>query len=113
MHQIDCLGDSNNQIRGAAANAVQSILQQWLAATLPKLAVAWTHRNYKVKEGAMAAVTAVIADRPVAISLPDRWDTLVLAPALQLLGDPHRCFSKQCCPYLGLCCVLLCHDYHR
>ena len=112
MQQIDCLGDSNNQIRAAAANAVQIILQQWLAATLSKLAVAWTHRNYKVKEGAMAAVTAVIANRPVAISLPDHWDTLVLAPALQLLADPHRYFFMLLMSYFGLCFTLLSQTHH-
>ena len=107
MLQIDCLGDSNSQTLEAAANVVQIILQQWdLRTALPKLAPAWVHRNYKVKQGVMGTVTAVIAVKPVAVSLPDRWHSLVLEPAIQLLEDPHRCCAVLCCAVLAVCCAV-------
>ena len=105
LQQVDCLGDPNSQVKEAAAAVLTAAMQQWdLPSSLQKLSLAWTHHSYHVKQGAMACATAVIASKPVAISLPDQWQTLVLKPAAQLLDDPHRCFALA----PGPCCAMSC-----
>lgn len=109
VKQIDALGDANHQIREIASSALQQVLQQWtLPIALPELALAWVHRNYLVKEGAILLVTATIKANPVAITVPAQWQHLVLQPAVKLLGDPHRCCAQPLEPtqYITLSCML-------
>lgn len=91
MLQIDALGDVSKQIRGAAAHAMQIVLQQWgLPITLPKLAPAWAHRSDQVKAGALACVTAAIRANPALVSVSTQWQNLILEPAIKLLQEPQR-----------------------
>lgn len=95
--QVDRLGDAKQQVRNAAATALQTIMQSWgLQVVLPMLASTWGHRNPRVKQGTLQAVTDTIMAMPVALSLPAAWVQLVLQPATKLLDDANRCACLHC-----------------
>lgn len=90
--QVERLGDAKQQVRDAAAAALQAILSSWgLQTVLPMLTSAWAHRNPRVKQGTLQVVTETITVMPIALSLPATWLQLVLQPAAKLLDDPNRC----------------------
>ena len=90
--QVDRLGDAKQPVRDAVAATLQTLLQVWgLQPVLPMLTFSFAHRNPRVKQGTLQAMTAAITVMPVALSLPATWLQLVLQPAAKLLDDPNRC----------------------
>ena len=78
-------------VRDVASAALQAIMQSWGAETaVAKLDFSWIHRNARVRQSVLQAMTAAIAAMPVALSMPGSWPELVLQPTAGLLEDPIR-----------------------